>query len=77
MSCCDFKVPDIANMKCPQITSSKQYKALVIEDNRVYFDGKFYGYILEIIGNEMKVICKNGNKYMEGQIMTINFKNTE
>lgn len=43
--------------------------------SKYYKNHKYYGDIVSIDDNEVKVECKNGNKYMNGQIITLHINN--
>ena len=47
-------------------------KAIILQGNKYYVDGKYWGEIIEKTANYFKVECNNGNKYMKGQIIKVN-----
>ena len=48
-------------------------KSIGIQGDKYYVDGKYWGQIIEKTDDSFKVECNNGNKYMKGQIITVNF----
>lgn len=40
-------------------------------DGKCYFDGKYYGDVVYAEDKIIQVKCNNGNRYMNGQIITI------
>lgn len=48
-------------------------KTIGIKGEKYYIDGKYWGEIIEITENYFKVKCNNGNKYLKGRIITVDF----
>lgn len=71
MKCCT-EIPKRPNgLECSN--NLKPIKAIQIQGDKYYVDGKYWGKIIEKTDNYFKVECDNGNKYMKGQIITVNF----
>lgn len=66
--CC--KIPFVStNFECDN-NQTIQTDCLV--NNKYYRNGVYFGDIIYSDLNKIQVECKNGNKYMDGQIITIN-----
>ena len=46
-------------------------KDAIFIDGKCFFNGTYYGDVVFSNGKIIQVECKNGNRYMNGQIITI------
>ena len=46
-------------------------KDAIFIDGKCFLNGKYYGDVVFSNGKIIQVECKNGNRYMNGQIITI------
>lgn len=67
--CC--KIPFVStNFECD---NNQTIQTDYLVNNKYYRNGVYFGDIIYSDLNKIQVECKNGNKYMDGQIITINF----
>ncbi len=69
---CSNKIPKLpTGFGCSN--NLQPIKSIGIQGDKYYVDGKYWGDIIYKTDNYFKVECNNGNKYMKGQIITVNF----
>lgn len=63
-----------SNISAAFLTKCSQYfynPTHSFKDGKYYRDEKYFGDVIYFDEKVIKVVCKNGNKYMEGQIITM------
>ena len=70
--CC--KIPFVStNFECDNNQTVQTIQPDYLVNNKYYRNGVYFGDIIYSDLNKIQVECKNGNKFMDGQIITINF----
>ena len=67
MPMCEDIPPNInKNLKC---SVNYDNKVIFFKNGKCYHDDIYFGEITYIDENTIKVLCKNGNRYMDNQII--------
>lgn len=69
---CSNEIPKLPS-DCGCSNNLQPIKTIGIQGKKCYVDGKYWGEIIERTDNYFKVKYNNGNRYMKGQIITVNF----
>lgn len=69
---CSNEIPKLST-ECVCSNNLQPIKNISIKGCKYYVDGIYWGDIIERTDNYFKVECNNGNKYMKGKIITVNF----